>query len=79
MEAGSFFDARSAAGAAAAADALYARMSKPNDGYLARFDRRLSLAITRLLLPFPVTPNQVTALSLALGLLGAWWLVIARV
>jgi phosphatidylglycerophosphate synthase len=71
---GAFFDASSSFGAAAAAAALYARMSKPNDGYFARFDRRLSLAITRVLLPFPVTPNQVTGASLALGLLGAWWL-----
>jgi phosphatidylglycerophosphate synthase len=72
--AGGFFDASSADGASRAADALYARLAKANDGYIARFDRRLSLAITRLLLPFPVTPNQVTAASLVLGLLGAWWL-----
>lgn len=71
-DAGAFFDAQTPAAAAAAAAALYARMPKPNDGYLARFDRRLSLSITRLLLPFAVTPNQVTAASLLLGLLGAW-------
>jgi phosphatidylglycerophosphate synthase len=74
VTAGAFFDARTPSGASAAADALYARMAKANDGFLARFDRRFSLAITRLLLPFPVTPNQVTAASLLLGLLGAWWL-----
>ena len=73
-DAGAFFDARRPEDAAAAAAALYARMAKPNDGYLARFDRRLSVAITRLLLPFPVSPNQVTAVSLLLGFLGAWWL-----
>jgi phosphatidylglycerophosphate synthase len=72
-----FFDAARPALAAAAADALYARMSKPNDGYLARFDRRVSVSITRLMLPFPVSPNQVTAASLALGFLGAWWLAAA--
>jgi phosphatidylglycerophosphate synthase len=72
--AGAFFDTRAPEGADAAAGVLYSRMAKPNDGYLARFDRRFSLAITRLLLPFPVTPNQVTAASLILGLLGAWWL-----
>ncbi len=71
---GAFSAAAPPSAAAAAAAALYARMAKPNDGYLARFDRKLSLAITRLLLPFPVTPNQVTAVSLALGLFGAWWL-----
>ena len=72
--AGAFMDALTPAAARAAARTLYSRMSKDNDGYMARLDRRLSLAITRLLLPFPVSPNQVTAASLALGLLGAWWL-----
>jgi phosphatidylglycerophosphate synthase len=74
VDAGLFLDARAASAAAASADVLYARMSKPNDGYLAQFDRRFSLAITRLLLPYPVSPNQVTAASLVIGLLGAWWL-----
>jgi phosphatidylglycerophosphate synthase len=74
LDAGAFLDARAPADAAASAAVLYARMAKDNDGYLARLDRRLSLAITRLLLPFPVTPNQVTAASLVIGLLGAWWL-----
>ncbi|MBI5247750.1 MAG: CDP-alcohol phosphatidyltransferase family protein [Elusimicrobia bacterium] len=73
VAAGAFFDTRSS-GAALAADALYARLAKDNDGYLARFDRKLSIAITRCLLPFPVTPNHVTTAGLILGLLGAWWL-----
>ena len=74
VDAGSFLDARTPHAAAEAAAVLYSRMSKDNDGYLARFDRRFSLAITRLLLPYPVSPNQVTAASLVIGLLGAWWL-----
>ena len=74
---GDFFDASRADDAAGAADVLYGRMAKPNDGYLARFDRRLSVAITRLLLPFPISPNQVTGASLVLGFLGAWWLASA--
>ena len=77
ISAGTFFDADSPAGADEAARILYSRLSKPNDGYLARFDRRLSLAITRLLLPLPVTPNQVTAASLLLAFLGAWLLAAA--
>jgi len=70
---GAFLDARGPA-AARSADILCARLAKDNDGYIARFDRRLSIAISRLLLPFPVTPNHVTTAGLALGLLGAWWL-----
>jgi phosphatidylglycerophosphate synthase len=73
VSAGAFFDTRGS-GAALAADALCARLAKDNDGYLARFDRRLSIAISRVLLPLPVTPNHVTTAGLALGLLGAWWL-----
>ena len=70
---GSFLDARGLA-AARSADILYARLAKDNDGYIAKFDRCLSIAITRLLLPFPVTPNHVTTAGLVFGLLGAWCL-----
>ncbi len=70
---GGFLDARGAAADRSAA-VLYARLSKDNDGYIAKFDRTLSIAITRLLLPFNVTPNDVTTAGLALSLLGAWWL-----
>lgn len=45
---------------------------KPTDSLLARhLDRHLSLAITRRLLPTAVTPNQVTLVSLTVGLLGS--------
>ncbi len=71
--AGAFFDARGS-GAGAAADALCARLVKDNDGYIARFDRKASIAISRILLPLPVTPNMVTTAGLLLGVLGAWWL-----
>ncbi|MEQ1920107.1 MAG: CDP-alcohol phosphatidyltransferase family protein [Elusimicrobiota bacterium] len=70
---GAFLDARDGA-AARSANVLYARLAKDNDGYIAMLDRSLSIAITRLLLPFPVTPNHVTTAGLILGLLGAWWL-----
>lgn len=61
--------------ARAAEDALCAGLAKPTDGYLARLDRRLSIALSRRLLPFDsITPNAVTTASLALGLLGSWWL-----
>ena len=73
VSAGAFFDVRGS-GATLAADVLCARLAKDNDGYLAQFDRKLSIAISRFLLPFPVTPNHVTTAGLMLGLLGAWWL-----
>ncbi len=70
---GAFLDTRGPA-AGRSAETLYARLAKDNDGYIAKFDRRLSIAITRLLLPFPITPNHVTTAGLAFGLLGSWWL-----
>ncbi len=70
---GVFLDTRGPA-AASAAEILYARLAKDNDGYIAKFDRKLSIAISRVLLPWPVTPNHVTTAGLILGLLGAWWL-----
>lgn len=74
LSAGVFLDASTPAAAAVSARVLYARLAKDNDGYLARLDRRLSVALTRLMLPFPISPNQVTGASLAIGLIGAWWL-----
>src|SRR5437870_13532418 len=43
--------------------------SKETDGFMARhFDRRISGAISRLLLRTPVTPNQITLGVTALGI-----------
>lgn len=45
---------------------------KASDGFMARhFDRRLSLAVSRLLLDTPVTPNMMTAASCVIGACGA--------
>ncbi|MDX6769377.1 MAG: CDP-alcohol phosphatidyltransferase family protein [Elusimicrobiota bacterium] len=67
-----WFVADTPAAAAAAARELYSRLGNPKDGYLARFDRALSVRLSRLMLPFPVTPNAVTTASLLVGLWGAW-------
>lgn len=50
---------------------LYLSLGKENDGFIARWDRALSGALSRLLLQTPVTPNQITTASLLLGLLGS--------
>jgi phosphatidylglycerophosphate synthase len=63
-------DASSEAGARAAAAALWRSCRKPIDGYVSRHvNRHVSLAITRRLVDTRVTPNQVSALCIALGLL----------
>jgi 1L-myo-inositol 1-phosphate cytidylyltransferase / CDP-L-myo-inositol myo-inositolphosphotransferase len=53
-------------------DWLMAAGPKDADGFMARhFDRHISLAVSRALLPTSVTPNQMTPFSTTLGLLGA--------
>jgi phosphatidylglycerophosphate synthase len=48
------------------------RQASATDGYLAALlDRPLSRRLTRWLLPWPVTPNQVTVASIVVGLAGA--------
>jgi CDP-L-myo-inositol myo-inositolphosphotransferase len=54
-----------------AENAFFAALTKETDGYIARFDRKISTAFSRLLLKTPITPNQITAASLVLGLVGA--------
>ena len=49
-----------------------ARRTTVGDSYLARLiDRRVARPLTRLLLPWPITPSQITLVSIALGLVGA--------
>lgn len=51
---------------------LMAAGPKAQDGFMARhFDRHISLAVSRLLLETPITPNMMTLFSTALGLAGA--------
>ncbi len=46
--------------------------TKSQDGFMARhFDRHISLAVSRLLLETPVTPNAMTIASSVIGLYGA--------
>ncbi len=47
--------------------------SKDTDGFMARhFDRRISGAISRVLLKTPVTPNQITVVVTGLGVWAGW-------
>ena len=60
--------------AARTEQALVEGLIKDTDGYIARWDRRISMALSLFLLKTPVTPNHVTTASLFLGILGAVWL-----
>lgn len=66
----SSIDASSDAGASAAAEALWQSCRKPVDGYVSRhLNRHVSLAISRRIVDTPITPNQVSALCITLGVL----------
>jgi len=49
--------------------------SKPTDGFFARhFDRKISGAISQLLLKTPITPNQITITVTLIGVSAGWLL-----
>jgi phosphatidylglycerophosphate synthase len=51
---------------------LLSSLVKDTEGFMSlRFERKISLAVSRLLAGTPVTPNAMTLVSLAVGLLGA--------
>lgn len=53
---------------------LMSAWPKPTDGIVSRrINRPISLRVTRLLAPTGVTPNQVSVVTLVLGLLAAWF------
>ena len=49
-------------------------MVKQTDGLFARWNRKLSIPLTRLLALLPVTPNMITYLTLAVSIWGAYFL-----
>ncbi len=51
---------------------LFAALPQDTDGFIARMDRKLSMAVSRVLVKTPITPNQITTFSLILGLWGSW-------
>jgi phosphatidylglycerophosphate synthase len=52
---------------------------KPTEGFMSRhFDRKISLAISRRLAGTSVTPNQMTILSVAIGVFGALFFLSDR-
>lgn len=66
------FELGGAAGARAAEDWLLRSLIKDTEGFMSRHvERRISLALTRRLVGTRITPNQMTLVSLTIGLLGA--------
>ena len=49
---------------------------KPTDGIFARVNRRISIPISRQIIPFPITPNMVSLFTLAVSLAGGVFLAL---
>lgn len=72
LEVSDLYPATSERERAAATTRLLRATGKAEDGPLTRlFERRISQAISACLLPFPVSPNTITTVSLLIGLAGA--------
>ena len=70
---------RSPADLRRAEDFLMKGLAKDEDGFMARhFDRKISLAVSRRLAGTRVTPNQMTLVSAAIGLVGAPFFLSSR-
>jgi len=58
---------------------LLRALAKDTDGFMARhFDRPISLAVSRRLAATSITPNQMTLISVAIGLIGAPFFLSAQ-
>jgi phosphatidylglycerophosphate synthase len=67
-----YFEVRSPADLRRAEDALFESLVRNVTNPFARHvDRPMSRAISRLLAPYPITPNQITIFSIGLGIVGA--------
>jgi phosphatidylglycerophosphate synthase len=68
---GAWLPLRTAVEVAAAERILTAGLSHGRDGWISQFDRQVSIPLSRQLARTRVTPNQITAVSIVVGLAGA--------
>jgi phosphatidylglycerophosphate synthase len=78
-EAGQIFDLTRPENRPRVEKQLFRGLIKDTEGFMSRFvERPISIAISRRLVNTPVTPNQITVISILIGLLGAWFISIHR-
>ncbi|MBF0552467.1 MAG: CDP-alcohol phosphatidyltransferase family protein [Deltaproteobacteria bacterium] len=54
-------------------DELFRDLVKDTEGFMSRhFERKISLALSKRLVETAITPNQMTIISVLIGILGAW-------
>ena len=56
---------------------LLEQLGKPTDGFVSRrFNRKISRQISRQLVKTPITPNQISLVTLLISLLSAYWVSV---
>ncbi len=76
---GKVYDVRDPGKISWAENQLFKELIKETEGFMSKhFERRISLALTKRLVETSITPNQMTILSILVGLLGAFFMGISK-
>jgi phosphatidylglycerophosphate synthase len=76
---GKIYDVRDAGKIAGTEKQLFRELIKDTEGFMSRhFERKISLALTKRLVRTSITPNQMTVLSILVGLAGAFFLGVSK-
>jgi len=76
---GNIYDTRSPEKIPFVENQLFKDLIKDTDGFMSRhFGRKISIAISKRLVETSITPNQITLISVLIGLLGGFFMGISR-
>jgi phosphatidylglycerophosphate synthase len=76
---GKIYDVRDVGKIAEVENQLFRELIKDAEGFMSRhFERKISLALTKRLIRTSITPNQMTVLSILVGLAGAFFMGVSK-
>jgi len=79
LSSGKIYDVRDPEKIARVENQLFRGLVKDTDGFMSRhLERKISIAITRRLVQTSITPNQMTLVSVLVGLIGAFFMGIHK-
>lgn len=79
VETGHVYETRNPEQISMVEDQLFKKLIKETEGFMSKhFERKISLAISKRLVETSITPNQMTVISVSIGLLGALLMGINR-
>ncbi len=79
LSAGNIYDVTDGKKGARVEDQLFKGLIKKTEGFMSRhFERKISIALTKRLVKTAITPNEMTLVSVLVGLLGAFFMAIDR-